>query len=266
MAVLAKATSTELPWAQVLVLRWLVGLAGCVVLFTVRRRGPQLRRWPLLVLRGLLGSLATLFYFRAIEGLGAGPATVLNYCSPMFAALFAAAFLNERPSRTIALGLMLATLGAGFVTQGSLSTAPTLSWVALGAVLSGVLGGGALTVVKAVRNDTDSVSVFFALCVMGLLTSSPFAVPAWRPVTPEALLPALGVGLCALVAQLLLTSGLKHTTATRGAAMIQLVPPLTWVLSVGLLHEPVAATAVFGAGLCVAGVLLGTQRPPRGSG
>jgi drug/metabolite transporter (DMT)-like permease len=262
MAVVAKAANTSLPAGEVVLLRWLVGLLGCGLIFIARRRGPTLKPLGLLLLRGILGSLAALLYFHGIEALGVAPATVLNYCSPVYAALFAALFLNEPAGPRVGFGLFLALVGTILVT---LSTAPTGRWepsvAALGAFVSGIIGGAAIAVVRAVRRaETDAVSVLFVLCSVGMLTSAPSAITHWKVLTIASVGGAVAVGLLALVAQLLMTSGLAHTTTARGAATIQLVPTLAWLGSLVLLDEPASALAAAGTLLCVTGVLLGVWR------
>ncbi|MCC6338164.1 MAG: DMT family transporter [Myxococcales bacterium] len=259
MAVLARTLAGEVPPAQVVTVRHLVGLAGMALFFPALRRKPNLARPWLLLLRGVLGGTAVLMYFTAIRHLGAAPATVLNYAAPVYAAFFAAVFLKERPTRLMVVGLFLASAGAALVAMSGeglhLTGAGSLG--ALAGLASGVAGGAAMTSIKAVREDADAGTVFLAFSVVGLVMAAPVAAPDWVPLQGAVALRVVGVGVLALFGQMLFTWGMGHTSATVGSATTQLVPAFAWALAIGVLGEGVTPAAVLGAAMCVAGVLLG---------
>ncbi len=267
MAVLARTLAGAVPAPQQVTVRHLVGLGAMALYFAARRRTPQLRRPGLLFLRGFFGGGAVLLYFVAIERLGAAPATVLSYVSPVWAAVWAAVFLGERPTRRLLVGLALATGGAALVTAatGDFSRLTASTWGALAGVGSGVFGGAAMATVKAVREDADAGTVFLAFCVVGLGMSAPLAAPGWVALAGPTLLAAVAVGALALSGQLLFTWGMGHTTATAGSATTQLVPALAWLFTALFLEEPLEPLAAAGALLCIGGVLLGLIRPRPGA-
>lgn len=259
MAVVARTLADRVPASELVVIRHAVGLIAMAAYFLARRRPPSLARPGLLFLRGFFGGGAVLTYFYAIHELGAAPATVLNYISPVYAAVWAALFLSERPSRMTIVGLVLATLGATLVT---LSTASLSSFTgsglgALSGIASGLFGGAAMATIKAVREDNDPFTVFLAFCVVGLAMSAPFAIRSYVPLEGATLAIALLVGVLAIVGQVLFTWGMGLTSATAGSATTQLVPAFAWVLALTWLGERVTALAVVGAVCCVGGVLLG---------
>ena len=265
MAVATRTLAGKVPAAEVSALRFVVGLVGAAVLFVGRRRGPDLKRWPLLALRGFFGGGAVLTYFLSIETLGAGAATVLNYSSPVFASMFAFLFLKERPSRASRVGLVLATAGASLVAwSGAQSSTDARTLGIIAGFASPILGGAAMATIRKVRDDTDSLTVFLAFCLVGLLMSLPPALHSWVPVTRSSAPALLAVGVLGLLGQLFFTWGMGHTTTTAGSATTQLVPALAWVLAIGWLHEAVSVVAVVGALLCVAGVLVGVVPWRRG--
>jgi drug/metabolite transporter (DMT)-like permease len=264
MAVVTRLLAGRIPATEIATVRFAVGLVGCGAFFIVRRRRPQLQQWRWLLLRGLFGGVAVLSYFYAIERLGAAPATVLNYTSPVYAAVFAAWFLGETTGPLQRLGLLLATVGASVVT---LSTGASGRWApdvgAAVGVFSAISGGAAMTVIRKLRNDTDAMSVFLGFCTVGMALSAPIAATQWVPLQGAPLYICLAVGVLSIGGQVLFTWGLGHTTATSGSATTQLVPVVAWVLSLTWLEEPATALGVAGALLCVGGVLLGGLRRAR---
>jgi S-adenosylmethionine uptake transporter len=265
MAVLARHLSKQVPAVQLSFIRFAVGSAAMALVFVARREGPDLRHPKKLLLRGLFGTGAVLTYFVAIQRLGSGPATVLNYCSPIYAALFASLFLGERPSGFARLGLGIATLGAVLVTwaTGEFSKPLEPGIGGLAGIASGALGGAAITVIRSLRQDTNAFTVFSAFSGVGLLISAPlvFGVVGWVPLEGDLAWQCLVMGVLSIGGQLLFTWGMGYTTAASGSATTQLVPVLAWVLGVAVLHEPLGLASAVGALLCVGGVLLGAWKP-----
>jgi drug/metabolite transporter (DMT)-like permease len=265
MAVLARHLSATVPATQLSFIRFAVGATLMTGYFVARRQPPDVRRAGLLLLRGLFGTGAVLTYFVAIERLGSGPATVLNYCSPIWAAVFAGVVLHERPSGLARIGLGLATLGAVLVSVATGEfkepLAPGLGGLA--GLASGLFGGAAITVIRSLRQDTNAPTVFFAFSLVGGLISGPLAAPGWVPLEGTLLVLCLTLGLLSVGGQLLFTYGMGFTSASAGSAITQLVPVLAWTLGVTLLAEPVAPLSALGALLCISGVVIGALRQPR---
>ncbi|MBM4778575.1 MAG: DMT family transporter [Archangiaceae bacterium] len=266
MAVLARHLSKQVPPFQLSFIRFAIGSALMTSVFLWRRTPPDLRHSKKLLLRGLFGTAAVLTYFVAIQRLGSGPATVLNYCSPIYAALFASIFLKERPSGLMRAGLALATVGAVLVSiaTGEFSQPLNPGLGGLAGLVSGVFGGAAITVIRSLRSDTNAPTVFLAFSGVGMVISAPLALPSWVPLDGVLLPLALLMGLLSVGGQLLFTYGMGFTTATSGSATTQLVPVLAWVFGVVLLSEPIAPLSALGAVLCVGGVLLGALQPRAG--
>ena len=258
MAVLARTLAGAMSAGQLVVIRFAFGLVAVGALFAVRRKGPRMPRLGLLALRGLLGGSAVYFYFLAIETVGVGPATLLNYTAPAYAAVFAVLFLRERVSAHLIGALVLATAGAMVVAASTLGEHPfTLAGGAWAGLLSALLAGAAMVSVRGLRHDTDAPTVFLSFCVFGGLVGLPFAAARWVPLTWALLWPALGVGLLSFVAQLLYTHAFAYVTASVGSAVTQLTPVVSWALAVLLLDEPARPLTLLGAVVCLAGVLWG---------
>ena len=264
MAVLARHLSKQLPAFQLSFIRFAIGSALMTTLFLIQRTPPDARHAPKLLLRGLFGTGAVLTYFVAIERLGSGPATVLNYCSPIYAAFFASVFLGERPSGLARVGLGLATAGAVLVSvaTGEFSTPlhPGVGGVA--GLASGLFGGAAITVIRSLRKDTNAQTVFFSFSIVGLIITTPLALPGWVPLEGALFPLVLVMGLLSAGGQLLFTLGMGFTSASAGSATTQLVPVLAWILGITVLAEPVTFLSAAGALLCVGGVVLGAVRQP----
>ena len=152
MAITTRLLSGIVPAAEIVTVRFAVGALGCALYFLASGTRPGLHQWRLLLLRGGFGGAAVLTYFWAIERLGAASATVLNYSSPIYAAVFAAWFLGEDTTWLKRAGLVLGTMGSILVTLSSAKGAwfvPDLG--ALSGVISAVIGGAAMTTIRKLR-------------------------------------------------------------------------------------------------------------------
>jgi drug/metabolite transporter (DMT)-like permease len=260
MALCARMLSGRLSVGQVVCGRFVVGLLFLALYYPAMGRRPRFGRPGLWALRGIFGGASVYLYFVCIDRLAVGPAVLLNACWPIYGSIFGFFFLGERVSGHLLGGLVAATLGAGLVIWGTSLEAPALSFGvgAWAGMLSAVFSGAAVVAMRALRNDTDAATVFLSFCLFGLLFGLPFALADWRPITPDAGLLLVGVGLFSALAQMLFTYAMGYVTTAMGGVGTQLTPAFSWVMGALFLAEPVAPLAVTGAVVCVLGVLWGT--------
>lgn len=260
MALFARMLSGLLSVGQVVCGRFAVGLIFLALYYLAVRRRPRFGRPALWALRGIFGGASVYLYFLCIERLAVGPAVLLNACWPIYGSVFGFFFLNERVSGHLVGGLIAATVGAGLVIWGTSLETPAISFGvgAWAGMLSAVFSGAAVVAMRALRNDTDSATVFLSFCAFGLLFGLPFALADWRPLTPYTSLLLVGVGLASALAQMVFTYAMGYVTTAMGGVGSLLTPAISWILGTIFLSEPAAPLAVLGAVVCVGGVLWGT--------
>jgi drug/metabolite transporter (DMT)-like permease len=266
MAFCARSVAGRLSVGQVVCARFVIGLAFLALYSPLTRTRPRMGRPRLWVLRGVFGGGSVYLYFVAIDRLAVGPATLLNACWPICAAILGIFILGERVNGYLATGLTATTVGAGLViwstVQGGMGF--TLGVGAWAGALSAVLSGAAVIALRALRHDTDASSIFLSFCLFGLLFGMPFALQDWRPLSGDMVLPLLGVGLASVAAQMIFTYAMAHVTSTAvGGITTQLTPAFSWMLGALLLGEPLQPLAVVGALICMGGLLWGTGLAPR---
>jgi drug/metabolite transporter (DMT)-like permease len=263
LAVVARTFSGKLPAAELITVRFVLSLIFMAGWFAVLRRKPVLLHPFPLFLRGLFGGFAAASYFYAIEQLGVGPATVLNFLAPCWAAVFASIFLGEKSGPRAWIGLVVATLGGAIVTlaAGELHRPQNFALAATLGLLSGISGGAAMATLKKLRDDTDAGTIFTAFNLVGLVLVLPFSTAAWRPIDLNLWPALLAVGLLACAAQLLYSWAMAFTPVTRGSLATQLTPLFAAGFGAVFLGELPNATGVLGGLLCIGGVLLGIIRP-----
>lgn len=251
MAFAAKHTTADLDGAETAFIRFGIGL---VIGLAVTRGRIPIVRWDLLFLRGFFGGLAVLMFFLAIGHLPVGTATLYNYTAPVFTTTFAAIFLHEPLPLADGLAMLLTGGGVALVVYGQgRAIGGAYAWQAVG-LLSAVASGAAVTAIRAARRTDSAWAVFTAFCMIGMITTAPNALHAWK--TPTAGLWGLLaiVGLLATLGQLLMT----HALVGVDAATAGIVSQLTVVTALGLGTlvdgEPFTVVSAIGAALTLTGV------------
>ena len=239
---------------QATTVRFVLGLAFILLLFRARPGTWRPVQGWLLAARGLFGGLAAVLYFVAISRISPGEATLLNKTFPFWAVVLSCFVLRERPTLHLALALAVAGAGVFLVLGGGHASFHVGSGQAI-ALLSGVLGGAAVTAIRALRATDNAPTIFFAFSVGSLAVSAPFAGGAW-PTSPGPWLAALGVGVVAFFAQLLMTQAYGELSVPEAAIWQQLTPIASygWSLTIG---ERLTPWTIVGVLLGTAGIVYG---------
>jgi drug/metabolite transporter (DMT)-like permease len=254
-AVLAKlAVRGGMGGGQVTLVRFLVGVVAVVTLFVARPGTFRPVRYWLLASRGFFGGLAALLYFLSIALIPAGEATLLNNTFPIWAVILSFFLLGERPTGHLALALLVASVGV-FLVLGGGEVRFGLGAGELLGIASAVLGGAAVTSIRALRATDNAPTIFLAMALGGVAVSLPYGFAAW-PTGPTPWLAAGGVGLVAFLAQLLMTEAYGTLAVPEAALWQQLTPIASFAWALGIGERLTVMTAV-GVLLGIAGVIYG---------
>lgn len=211
MGAFVKAAS-EVPLVEKVVVRNLISLliAGAVIW---RARGSFFGRrtnQKLLLLRALLGVGGVICFFYAVDHLILADASMLTNLSPFFVAVFAFAFLGERPPRAVMLAMAIAFVGGVLVIKPRFDLDILPALVGLG---SAVFAGGAYTAVRSLRTREAPETIIFYFSFVTVVVLAPFiAGRLYVPSVRESLL-LLGIGVGAAIGQFGLTLAYRHAPA-----------------------------------------------------
>jgi drug/metabolite transporter (DMT)-like permease len=239
---------------QVTLVRFAVGVLAVLVLFVARPGTFRPVRYSLLASRGLFGGLAALLYFMSLSLIPAGEATLLNNTFPIFAVILSFFLLGERPTVHLAVALAIASAGV-FLVLGGGRLSFSLGRGELLGIGSAMLGGFAVTSIRALRATDNAPTIFFAMAIGGLLVSLPFAFGTW-PSDPLPWVAAGACGVVAFLAQLLMTEAYGALAIPEAALWQQLTPIASfgWALTLG---ERLTGITLLGVLLGIAGVVYG---------
>jgi drug/metabolite transporter (DMT)-like permease len=263
MAFFAKVASQRgVGGAQVAMIRFTIGLLPVLFSSSVRKRALSWQRRDLLFYRGFFGGVAVLLYFLAIDHVPVGLATLLNYTSPVFAGLYAAAFIGEPAQPRVLPALAVALFGVFLVVRAQGGHAGMSGvvhsgvgvWAAVG-LLSAALSGAAVTAIRVARRSESSWAVYTSFNALGVVATAPFALASWRMPDLFAWLALAAVGVFSMIAQLQMTHAYRWIDNLRAGVVQQLAVFVAMAFGAVFLGERVTAQSVLGSLLCVAGVV-----------
>ena len=214
MDTVMKLLTVRYPAIQVAALRSLTSLPLVAIYVGVRvgYRDIFKIRWPLHLLRGVLGIAMLTFFAFGIRNLSLAEAYTIFFVSPALITALSVWFLKERvgAARWIAivvgLGGVLVVLrpsGAGFLTIGGLAILGAAAMYAVSAITVGILA----------RTDRNEHMVFW-LMLMVAVGASALAAPGWVGLS-MADLPLLGaLALTGFIGQLAITEAFAKGEAS----------------------------------------------------
>jgi drug/metabolite transporter (DMT)-like permease len=257
--ILEDAPPTFLAWARI--------AAGLAVLAVVMRgrgeRFPERRYWGHLLVLGLAMSVIPFMLIGwGEEHISSALASVLNACTPLFAAGFAAGLLGERLRPPQLAGVAIGFLGVAVVAGvggGDLAGSSLLGSAAV--VLAGAGYGFGFAYANRFTKGLSALQLSFGQLLAGTLALLPVAaanVATGRvALTPRSalcllLLGTLGTGY----AYLLNYRTLQESGATVASLVTYLVPLVAVVAGILVLGEPFSLRLVLGGLIVVVGVAL----------
>ena len=182
-------------------------------------------KFLLLVFRGSMGFAALLAYFYLIANIPLGDAITYNKTSPIFVAIFAYLFLNEKLGKRAIFAILLGFIGILFVAQ---PVGGTFDKYDMLGIFSGIGAALAYTSIRELRKYYDTRAIVMSF--MGIGTLAPLILMLVTPyitvssdfdwmfaefIMPKGIewLYITAVGLFATASQLLMTKAYELTKA-----------------------------------------------------
>jgi len=224
MGAFAKLTSDSMSSLEVVFFRNVFGVA--LVGYAVLKKPMQHQggRPFLLFFRGFMGFVALLAFFYNIAHIPLGDAMTFSKTSPIFTAIFAWLFLQERMSREAWLAVFVGFGGIILITSPTGLTLSKTDWLG---IFSGIGAALAYTSVRELKKYYDTRAI--VLSFMGVGTAGPLILLAVSPyinapeldfmlgrfVMPEGItwFYVAGMGLFATLAQLYMTKAYGESQA-----------------------------------------------------
>ncbi len=209
-----KLLSPHYPALQVTAMRAIASLPFVVVYIFLRGSGASLLkiRWPLHLLRGVLGiSMLALFTY-GLRSLPLSEAYSLFFIAPLLITALSVPLLKEKVGAARWIAIFVGLLGVLIVLRPS-----TVNLVSLGSLA--VLGAAVCYSVSAIcvrlisKTDTSDSMVFWAMTMIAIGGGS-LAAPNWQPIEHHHSLVLAGIGLTGFFGQVAITAAFQKGEAS----------------------------------------------------
>jgi drug/metabolite transporter (DMT)-like permease len=227
----------------------------------------QRKTLALLVWCGLFLSVDFMCWHRSIHYVGPGLATLIGNLQVFFTALFSSLLFKEKISRLFIAAIVMALSGMFFITGVDISALD--EGYRLGiffGIATAIMYSGYILLLKSAMNHQD-ISGVSAMLVVSVVTTGVLGVitPATGAsfVIPDAIsfwaLFGAGVG-CTTIGWSLISSAIKHTSATLTGLILLLQPALAFVWDVLFFSRPTSGWEVCGVLLILSAIYVGSYR------
>jgi drug/metabolite transporter (DMT)-like permease len=211
---LVKITSASLPNEMVVFLRNIATLLFILpgLYFSRPRVGIRTGCFGLHLLRSLAGLGAMYCFFYAIGHLRLAEAFLLLATGPLFIPVIAAVWLGEAVPWKTRSAILLGFLGIVLILKPGIGIVHPAAVVGLGA---GFFSALAMVTIRRMSTTEPALRTVFWFTLLAAVASSVPLSWTWQKPTTDLLSLFLAMGLCAVIAQTLLTKGYSLAPSAR---------------------------------------------------
>jgi len=205
-----------------------------------------------LFLRSFLGVSSLALFFFAVQRMPLGSAISIRYVGPIFGAVLAMFWLNERISRWQWLSFMVAFAGV-IVIKGFDTNIDVVGFAAI--LTSAILLGGVFVLIRYLSAREHVLTIINHFMMVSIAVSLCF-VTVFRMPTINEWLPVCAIGICGLVGQVMMTKAFQLEAASVLAPFKYM--ELVYALLIGyvLLGDTYGFMPLVGMGMIVGGMVL----------
>jgi len=250
MSVSAKLAGAHLSVWQIGSGRFVLGLLVVPVVIRALKLDLWGKRRLLLALRGLCGAVAFLLLVASFQRIPLSLAMVLFYLYPAFTALLSQ-WVTGEPTHKMAWPFVTgAFVGTTLILWPVESAETAIGWGHGMAVIASILCALTLLLVRKLGKDNNIYTIFFYLCLTGILASLGPLLTQAAPILPGsgiAWIELAAVAVFSVGAQLSINQALIHIPAPRVSVIMTVEVPLVAAFGVFGLGEPLGWRLVAGA-------------------
>lgn len=247
---------THIPSHELVFFRSIISLFICYVSLKKLKLSPWGNNKPILILRGIFGTIALLMYFYTIQNIPLATAITLQYLAPIFTIILAGFILKEKTNKVqwIFFGLSF----SGVILIKGVSADLDLSMLSIG-VVAAIFSGLAYNMVRKLKDfDHPLVVIFYfpliSLPTIGFYTLTHFVVPHgidWLGI--------ISLGIFTQLGQIYMTKAYQSEEFSKISNFNYL--GIVYALSYGffIFDEHITLLALAGICLIILGVILGAK-------
>jgi len=253
MSVCVKAIGGRIPVSELVFARAGMSLIMTRILLLKNNINPWGNQKRLLLIRGLLGTIALFCIFKALTILPIATATVIQYIYPTFTVICAYFILKEHIFKRLFISIILGWLGIVLVSQPEwisnnnyFETIIAISIAIIGALMTSL----AYICVRKLSAKEHPLVIIYYFPLVSIPLSLPFLINNF--VLPNGIewIWIFGIGFFTQIGQLCITEGLRLIPAGQATSLNYSQVIFSCIFGVLIFQEAITSTIYLG-GLCV---------------
>jgi len=253
MSVCVKATGERIPVSELVFARATISIIITRFFLYKNKINPWGYQKRLLIIRGLLGTIALFCIFKALTILPIATATVIQYIYPTFTVICAYIILKEFILRRIVYSIIIGWIGIFLVTQPEFTAnnniQETISGIII-AILGALMTSLAYICVRKLSLKEHPLVIIYYFPLVSIPLSIPFIINYFVLPTGTDWLWIIGIGIFTQIGQLCITEGLRLLPAGQATSLnySQVIFASIWGV---LIFQETITSSIYLGGFCV---------------
>ena len=263
MTICVKKIDDKIPIFELVFFRSLFSLFITSWIIKAKKINPWGNNKSLLIIRGLLGTLALICIFYAIREMPLGISTVIQYTYPIFISIFATIFMNEKITKNIIYALILGWLGILLIlnpTQNQNLELEIENITVFIAFIGAISTALAYLTVKKLSASENVFIIIKYFPLVSLVVLSPIVLINWVTPSMSELIWIIGIGVFTQLGQTFLTIGLKKLPASEASTINYLQVLFGSIWGIIFFKEFININFLFGSSLVLLGTIISTSK------
>lgn len=262
MSIFVKLAGEQLTTIQIVFIRGVITLLVTYLILLKKQINPLGKNQNVLIIRGLVGSIALFLVYESLKRLSLSEATVIQYLYPIFTTLFAGLLLSEHMDKKIFFSIVSGLLGVYVILDFSILKIENVPRMDVVISLSGaILTGLSYVMVKKASNLKESpyvIMFYFPLFTVPL--SMLFLNGNW--IMPSTLIWVylIMVGISSQFGQIFLTYGYELLPASKAAMTSYLQVPFSVIAGIIIFKDAITPKFIFGTIIILFTILMMIKR------
>ena len=263
MTVCVKKIDNRIPIYELVFFRSLLSLFITSLIINKKNLNSWGKNKPLLILRGILGTIALVCIFYAIKNMPLNISTVIQYTYPIFISIFAGVLINEKITKNLIIASITGWLGILIILnpyQLSSLNIELDKFTVLIAFLGAISTALAYITVKKLSLTEDIFIIIKYFPLISVITLSPIVFFNWVTPNINDLIWIIGIGMFTQAGQTFLTIGLKKLPTSEAARINYLQVLFGSLWGILFFNELININFIVGAVLVLLGTIISTSK------
>ena len=263
MTVCVKKIDNRISVYELVFFRSLFSLFITSLIIKKRKLNPWGRNKPLLILRGIFGTIALVCIFYAIRTMPLNISTVIQYTYPIFISIFAGILINEKITKNLIIASLTGWLGILIILNPSQLSSLNieLNNLTIGIAFLGAISTSlAYIAVKKLSSTEDVFVIIKYFPLISVITLSPIVLINWVTPNINDLIWIIGIGLFTQAGQTFLTLGIKKLQTSEAATINYLQVFFGSLWGILFFNELININFIMGSLLVLLGTIISTTK------